>query len=182
MGTYTPKKPAGAAKKKRIVGRGAGSGKGCTAGRGDKGQKSRSGGSIRPGFEGGQMPLYRRIARRGFSNYRFRKRYQIVNVGSLDVFDSGTDITRDALAERGLVKNGEKPVKVLGSGDLATKLNVMVDMVSAGAREKIVAAGGKVEPLADAVGAVSTADAVAPVDAPGTDNSAPPDTDGPEES
>lgn len=139
--------PIGANKKKKRVGRGSSSGLGTTAGRGNKGQQSRSG-KKQPyvGFEGGQMPLYRRIARRGFSNYPFKKIYEIVNVSDLDrKFNDGDTVDRNTLADKGFISHKTKAlVKVLGDGDLSHKLTVKVDKVSAGAKEKIEKAGGTV--------------------------------------
>jgi large subunit ribosomal protein L15 len=136
--------PEGANKRKRIIGRGQGSGRGTTAGKGNKGQKSRSGGKTYIGFEGGQMPLYRRLAHRGFSNYPFKKDYQIVNVGEVDKrFENGGIVTEVSLIKAGLVK-GPKPVKILGDGDVTKKLIVKIAAVSASAKEKIEKAGGTV--------------------------------------
>jgi large subunit ribosomal protein L15 len=151
-------KPVGATKKKKIVGRGAGSGKGSTAGRGTKGQNSRSGGSVRPGFEGGQMPLYRRIARRGFSNYPFKKEYALVKLGDLNVFADGETVDRKSLVAKGLLTSGapalsKVPIKILGNGEISKKLIVNVDKLTAGAKEKIEKAGGKVATQAAAGGA-----------------------------
>jgi large subunit ribosomal protein L15 len=131
-------------KTKKILGRGLGSGHGKTAGRGTKGQGSRAGGSLRPGFEGGQMPLYRRIARRGFSNEPFKTVYQVVNVGDLNRFADGDTVTPETLRARGLARKRGVPVKVLGDGELTRKLVVDVAKVSAAARAKITALGGEV--------------------------------------
>ena len=131
-------------KTKKILGRGLGSGHGKTAGRGTKGQGSRSGGSTRVGFEGGQMPLYRRIARRGFSNAPFKTVYQVVNVGDLNRFADGETVTAASLRERGLARKRDVPVKVLGDGELTRRLVVDVAKVSAAARAKIAALGGEV--------------------------------------
>jgi large subunit ribosomal protein L15 len=136
--------PEGANKKKRIVGRGQGSGRGTTAGRGNKGQQSRSGGKTYLGFEGGQMPLYRRLARRGFSNYPFKKTFQAVNLGELEKrFNDGETVDPATLAARGLAK-GSVPVKILGNGEITKKLSVKVAAISASAKEKIEKAGGSV--------------------------------------
>ncbi len=124
-------------------GRGHGSGNGKTAGKGHKGQKARSG-SPRPGFEGGQMPLYRRIPKRGFTN-RNAKDIVAINVKELEVFDEGSVVTIDDLIERRIIKNPRDGVKILGKGDLTKKLTVQVNAFSAGAREKIEALGGKAE-------------------------------------
>ena len=137
--------PQGANKKKRIVGRGSSSGRGTTAGRGNKGQQSRSGGKTYVGFEGGQMPLYRRIARRGFSNYPYRKEYAVVNLELIAAkFAEGDTVNRESLIEKGLLKKSALFVKILGNGDVDKKLNVCADKVSAGAKEKIEKAGGSV--------------------------------------
>jgi large subunit ribosomal protein L15 len=136
--------PAGANKRKRILGRGQGSGRGTTAGKGNKGQKSRSGGKTYIGFEGGQMPLYRRLARRGFSNYPFKKEWQIVNLGEIEKrYEASETVDSASLFKKGLIK-GSAPVKVLGNGELTRKLSFKVAAVSAGAKEKIEKAGGDV--------------------------------------
>ncbi len=146
MSDYQLHAPEGANKKKRIVGRGQGSGLGTTAGRGNKGQQSRSGGKTYPGFEGGQMPLYRRLPMRGFSNYPFRKEWQIVNIADLVTrFVAGETVDAASLLLRGLIRKPEQLVKLLGNGDIAIALKVSVDAVSAGAKAKIEAAGGTVE-------------------------------------
>ena len=139
-----PRRPAGATRRRKIVGRGPGSGRGSTAGRGTKGQNARSGGGTRPGFEGGQMPLYRRVARRGFSNSRFRIEYAVVNVDALDRFEAGATVSAESLAACGLIKSAAAAVKILGNGTIDRSLEVQVDQVSAGARQKIEAAGGSV--------------------------------------
>ena len=134
-------------KKAARRGRGIGSGPGKTAGRGTKGQKSRSGGGVRPGFEGGQMPLFRRLPKRGFTNI-FRKEYAIVNISSLNVFDDGETVDTQKLIERGLVKKSlatANGVKVLGNGELEKKINLNVERISESAKEKVEAKGGKVE-------------------------------------
>lgn len=137
--------PEGANKKKRIVGRGSSSGRGTTAGRGNKGQQSRSGGKVYVGFEGGQMPLYRRIAKRGFSNYPFRKDYEVLNLSDIEIrYVNGETVNRESLVSKGLLKKGNGLVKVLGDGDLTKKLTVDVDKVSSSAKEKIEKAGGTV--------------------------------------
>lgn len=137
--------PEGANKKKRIVGRGSSSGRGTTAGRGNKGQQSRSGGKTYVGFEGGQMPLYRRIAKRGFSNYWFRKDYEIINLAEIDKrYKDGETVNKESLILKGLLKKASALVKILGDGELAKKLTVDVDKVSASAKEKIEKAGGTV--------------------------------------
>lgn len=137
--------PKGASKKKNIVGRGRSSGSGKTSGKGHKGQKARSGGGVRLGFEGGQMPLYRRVAARGFSNHPFKTEYVVINVSSLEkLFNDGDTVNLDTLVQKGLVKKSETLVKILGEGDLKKKLEVAVPAVSASARVKIEKAGGKV--------------------------------------
>jgi len=137
--------PKGASKKKSIVGRGRSSGSGKTSGKGHKGQKARSGGGVRTGFEGGQMPLYRRVAARGFSNYPFKTEYVVVNVSSLEkLYADGEKVNLETLVQKGLVKKSEKLVKILGVGDLKKKLEVSVPAVSASAKDKIEKAGGSV--------------------------------------
>ena len=139
-------KPApGATKKRKRVGRGPGSGNGKTAGRGHKGQKSRSGYSRRWGFEGGQMPLVRQIPKRGFTNI-FRVGYQVVNLRDLErMFASGDTVTPELLVEKGLIRGGSKPVKVLASGELGKKLTVQAHAFSKNAQATIEAAGGSCE-------------------------------------
>lgn len=134
----------GSRKRKKRVGRGPGSGHGKTSCRGHKGQKSRSGGSIRPGFEGGQMPIHRRLPKRGFTNI-FKKEYVLVNVKDLERFDADSTLDIDALKDAGLVKDVKDGVKLLGDGAISRPLIVKVHKVSKVAREKIEAAGGKVE-------------------------------------
>jgi len=141
---YNLHAPAGANKRKRIVGRGQGSGRGTTSGKGNKGQQARSGGKTYVGFEGGQMPLYRRIAQRGFSNYPFKQEWQIVNLGEIEKrFEAGETVDLATLCKKGLIK-GKAPVKVLGNGTFSKKLSFKVDAVSASAKEKIEKAGGDV--------------------------------------
>ncbi|MCG0276118.1 MAG: 50S ribosomal protein L15 [Thermosediminibacteraceae bacterium] len=134
----------GSRKKPKRVGRGIGSGHGKTSTRGHKGQNSRSGGGVRPGFEGGQMPLVRRIPKRGFTN-KFKKEYAIVNVKALNVFEENTRVTPELLKEKGLIKQIKDGVKILGDGELKVKLEVVAHAFSNSAKEKIEAAGGKVE-------------------------------------
>lgn len=136
----------GAVKKKKIVGRGRGSGHGKTATRGSKGQKSRSGAKIRPWFEGGQMPLQRRVPKRGFHN-PFKKEYAIMNVETLNKFEDGTDVNALLLKEKGILKQIKDGVKILGKGKITKKVNVYVHAISESARKKIEDAGGKVEIL-----------------------------------
>lgn len=144
MDSPSLKAPSGATKKRKIIGRGSSSGHGGTSTRGSKGQKARAGGGVRPGFEGGQMPLFRRIARRGFSNYPFRREYLTVNVGQLEGrYSQGDVVSRASLAEKGLIK-GAGPVKILGQGEPPQGLRFDVDAVSASAREKIAKAGGEI--------------------------------------
>lgn len=136
--------PEGANKRKRIVGRGQGSGRGTTAGKGNKGQQSRSGGKTYLGFEGGQMPLYRRIAHRGFSNYPYKESYQVVNLGEIEKrYEAGETVDVPSLYLKGLVK-GPCPVKILGDGELTKKLTVNIVKVSVAARAKVIKAGGSV--------------------------------------
>ncbi|MCM1321507.1 MAG: 50S ribosomal protein L15 [Bacteroides sp.] len=145
MSDFLLKAPQGANKKKRIVGRGSSSGRGTTAGRGNKGQQSRSGGKVYIGFEGGQMPLYRRIAQRGFSNYPFRKEYAVFNLKDLESkYSDGETVNMESLVLKGLLRKTKLPVKILGDGEISKKLTVSVDKVSASAKEKIEKAGGTV--------------------------------------
>lgn len=134
----------GSAKKAYRVGRGAGSGNGKTAGKGHKGQNARSGGGVRPGFEGGQMPLQRRVPKRGFVNI-FATVYSTVNVSDLERFENGTVVDADVLREAGLIKKLCDGVKVLGNGELTKNLTVKAVAFSASAKEKIEKAGGKAE-------------------------------------
>ncbi len=134
----------GAKHRRRRVGRGPGSGTGKTCGTGVKGQGTRSGKKIRPGFEGGQMPLIQRVPKRGFNN-KFRKDSEIVNLSDLTVFAEGASIDAEALKQRGLIRGSGKPVKLLGDGDAPKNLSVKLARISATAREKIEAAGGSVE-------------------------------------
>ena len=137
--------PAPGSKKASVrVGRGLGSGLGKTSGRGQKGQNSRSGGGTRPGFEGGQKPLYLRLPKRGFTNI-FRKEYVEINVGALERFEAGTVVDAVLLVECGLIKNLRDGIRVLGNGELTKALTVQAAGFSAGAAEKIQAAGGKAE-------------------------------------
>jgi large subunit ribosomal protein L15 len=141
-------KPArGSVRKKKRVGRGPGSGTGKTAGRGENGQKSRSGYSRKVGFEGGQMPLHRRVPKRGFTNAPFRKEFAEVNLGRLEVFEEGTIVTPEVLVKWGIVKRVRDGVKILGKGDLTKALTVHAHRFSAKAKERIAGVGGKVEVL-----------------------------------
>lgn len=139
-------KNAGAQKTRRRIGRGVGSGYHKTAGRGHKGQKSRSGGAIPVWFEGGQMPLQRRLPKRGFKNI-FRTEYEVVNVHQLNQFAEGETVDVEALRANGLVRGKNNPVKILGNGLLSKKITIKVHKFSATAREKIVQAGGQVEEI-----------------------------------
>ncbi len=145
LANLSPQK--GSTKNRKRLGRGPGTGHGKTAGRGHKGFKSRSGSGIKPGFEGGQMPLQRRLPKRGFNNI-FRKEYSIVSLKQLDSFDSGTEINARVLLDAGMIKKGV-PVKVLANGEVTKPLTVKIHKISATAKEKIEAAGGSVE-LVDA--------------------------------
>ena len=141
-------KPAeGSNKEVKRKGRGHGSGNGKTSGRGHKGQKARSGGGTRPGFEGGQMPLYRRLPKRGIKKKTHRNFTEIVsfNVDRLNIFEDGAEVTVDALLEKGIISNPKDGVKVLGNGELKKKLNVKLGSYSAAAKEKIEALGGTAE-------------------------------------
>ena len=133
------------AKNRKRIGRGPGSGNGKTAGKGHKGQNARSGGGVRPGFEGGQLPLYRRLSKRGFNNYNFRTVYATVNVSDLDRFDEGTEVTVELLKNAGLVKRELDGVKVLGNGELTKKLTVKANKFSDTAKQKIENVGGVAE-------------------------------------
>lgn len=134
----------GSAKESKRIGRGHGSGNGKTAGKGHKGQKARAGRGMRPGFEGGQMPLQRRVPKRGFNNI-FAEEYAIINVASLEMFDDGAVVDVTALVEKGIVKDAAKAVKVLGNGKLTKKLTVKGFNFSETAKQKIEAVGGTVE-------------------------------------
>ena len=134
----------GARRKNKRVGRGQGSGLGKTAGRGHKGARSRSGFSRKPGFEGGQMPLHRRLPKRGFTNI-FKTHYTIVSLSDLDKFEEGSVIDNEALVKAGMIRKGDSPVKVLANGEITKSVTVDVDKVSRGAAEKIAAAGGSVK-------------------------------------
>ena len=135
--------PKGSRKNRKRIGRGEGSGSGKTAGKGTKGQNSRSGGGVRPGFEGGQMPLQRRIPKRGFTNI-FKKQYEIVNIKDLKHFQSGEVIDSNTLRKIGLIKR-DKAVKLLAEGEISYPLNIKVNKVSQAAKKKIESAGGEIE-------------------------------------
>jgi len=135
----------GAKHRRRRLGRGESSGLGKTSGKGHKGQKARSGASIRPGFEGGQMPIARRLPKKGFNNAQFKTRYAIVNLATLEAkFSDGDEVNEASLRAAGLVKGVWDGIKVLGNGDLSRKLTVVVDKISAAAKEKVEKAGGSV--------------------------------------
>lgn len=144
MKLHTLKPAEGSRKARKRVGRGHGSGHGKTSGRGHKGQNARSGGGVRPGFEGGQNPIYRRLPKRGFKNPN-RKVYAIVNLKKLDQFAEGTEVTPELLVEKGVVKNLKDGVKILGDGDLSKRLTVKAHKFSRSAEEKITAVGGATE-------------------------------------
>jgi large subunit ribosomal protein L15 len=150
MEAHELKPPAGSRHKRKRVGRGNASGHGTYSGRGMKGQKARSGPGVRLGFEGGQTPLVKRLPhRRGFTNV-FRVEYSPVNVGQLERFEAGTEVTPELLRQVGIIKNLRQPVKVLGEGEISKALTVRVQKFSAAAKEKIEAAGGSVEEVAHA--------------------------------
>jgi large subunit ribosomal protein L15 len=144
MKLHELKNVPGAVHRKKRVGCGEGGGHGKTSGRGGKGQSARSGSSIRPGFEGGQMPLYRKLPHRGFNNYEHRTEIAVLNVGDLASLDvSVTDVNAELLASTGLIRGGEKTVKILGDGELSRALNVTAAKFSASAKAKIEQAGGQ---------------------------------------
>ena len=144
MKLYELSPAEGSTKENFRKGRGAGSGNGKTAGKGHKGQNARSGGGVRPGFEGGQIPLYRRLPKRGFNNV-FAKEYAIVNVCDLNAFEDGAVINAEALLEKRIIRKALDGVKVLGRGELTKKVTVEAAIFSAGAKEKIESVGGKCE-------------------------------------
>ena len=145
MKLHELKPNAGSTASRKRVGRGAGSGLGKTSGKGHKGQNARSGGGVRPGFEGGQLPLFRRLPKRGFSNYEFKTRYATVNVEDLEVFEENTVVTIDLLKEKGLIKKELDGLKILGNGNLTKKLTVRADKFTNSAKTKIENIGGKTE-------------------------------------
>lgn len=147
MKLHTLRPAEGSRKNTKRKGRGTATGQGKTAGRGQDGQKSRSGGGVRIGFEGGQMPLARRMPKRGFSNYPFKKEYAIINVSELNVFEADTVVTPELLLEYGFVSKLKDGIKILGNGEIEKALTVKVNKISKSAAEKITAAGGKVEVL-----------------------------------
>ncbi len=144
MRLHDLKPPAGARQRGKRVGRGTGSGHGKTSGKGEKGQKARSGAHIHPWFEGGQLPLHRRVPKRGFTN-RFRQTYAIVNLKDLERFEQGAKVTPGLLREMGMVKDLRAGLKVLGTGDLSKSLTISAHKFSRQAAEKIIGAGGKIE-------------------------------------
>ena len=135
----------GATTSRKRVGRGTGSGLGKTSGKGHKGQNARSGGGVRPGFEGGQLPLFRRLPKRGFSNARFKTKYATINLSDLNKFEDGAVVTPELLKEMGLIKNGLDGIKVLGKGTLEKKLTVRAHRFSNTAQKAIESLGGKIE-------------------------------------
>ena len=144
MKLHTLSPAEGSTKSNFRKGRGPASGNGKTAGKGHKGQNARSGGGVRPGFEGGQIPLYRKLPKRGFHN-KFATNYAIVNVSALNVFEDGAVVTTEALLEKKIIRKTLDGLKVLGNGELTKKLTVQANVFSATAKEKIEAAGGKTE-------------------------------------
>jgi large subunit ribosomal protein L15 len=145
VGLHNLKPAKGSVRNRKRVGRGPGSGLGKTAGRGEKGQKSRSGFARKPGFEGGQMPLHRRIPKRGFTNAPFRKEFACVNLGRLEVFEAGTIVTPELLVRQGILKQLRDGLKVLADGQLTKALTVHAHRFSGKAQERIAALGGKAE-------------------------------------
>ncbi len=144
MKLHELKNVAGAIHRKKRVGCGEGGGHGKTSGRGGKGQSARSGSSIRPGFEGGQMPLYRKLPHRGFNNYEFRTEIAVLNVGELGLLDAGvTTVNAEILAAAGLIRKGEKTVKILGDGEISRALTITAAKFSGSAKAKIEDAGGQ---------------------------------------
>ena len=145
MKLHELKPQEGSVKESYRKGRGPGSGNGKTAGKGHKGQNARSGGGVRPGFEGGQLPLYRKLPKRGFNNYRFGKKYATINVQSLNKFNDGEVVDSAALIANGIINKAFDGVKILGEGEITKKLTVKAAVFSANAKEKIEAVGGKTE-------------------------------------
>jgi large subunit ribosomal protein L15 len=145
MKLHELEKNIGATKKRKIVGRGRGSGLGKTSGKGHKGQNARSGGGVRTVFEGGQTPLYRRLPKRGFNNARFATVYAVINVSDLNRFENGTVVSPALLKEVGLIKNQLDGIKVLGNGELTKKLTIQANKFSKTAVEKIEKSGSKIE-------------------------------------
>lgn len=147
MDLNTLKPALGSTKKRKRIGRGPGSGHGKTSTKGHKGQKARSGGSIKAGFEGGQMPLQRRLPKRGFTPFT-RVEYSVVNLSQLEVFEVGSVVDATALVSKGLIKSSSDAVKILGNGDISKSLNITANKFSQSARDKIVASGGTCEETA----------------------------------
>ena len=145
MKLHTMYAAEGATKTRKRVGRGTGSGLGKTSGKGHKGQKARSGGGVRPGFEGGQLPLFRRLPKRGFSNAMFKTTYAVLNLSDLNKFEENTTVTPELLKEMGILKNQLDGVKILGNGTLEKKLIVKANQFSKKAQEEIEKLGGKAE-------------------------------------
>ncbi len=145
MKLHELEKNIGAKQKRKIVGRGPGSGLGKTSGKGQKGQNARSGGGVSPVFEGGQLPLYRRLPKRGFSNHEFKVRYATINLGDLNIFEEGTLVTPALLKEVGLVKKQLDGIKILGDGELNKKLTIQAHKFSKSAVEKLEESGSKIE-------------------------------------
>ena len=135
----------GAVKARKVLGRGTSSGTGKTSGKGHKGQNARSGGGVRPGFEGGQLPLYRRLPKRGFSNADFKIRYAVINISDLNLFEEGSTITPELLKELGIIKQQLDGLKILGNGSIDKKLTVRAHKFSDKAKKAIETAGGKAE-------------------------------------
>lgn len=146
MKLHELKSPEGSRKAPKRLGRGTGSGLGRNSGKGEKGQNSRTGGGVRPGFEGGQMPLFRRLPKRGFTN-PFSKEYNAINLDHLNIFENGTEVTEQLLLEKGVISKKLDGVKILGNGTIEKALTVKVSKFSKSASEKIEAAGGKAEVL-----------------------------------
>ncbi len=136
--------PVGSRKARKRLGRGVASGSGKTAGRGSKGHNSRSGGGVRPGFEGGQMPIHRRLPKRGFTNI-FKKKYALINIRDLSIFDSGSTVDETVLIQKGLVKGKYFGIKLLGDGEIKYPLNIKIHKASKKAREQVEAVGGTIE-------------------------------------
>ena len=145
MKLHTIHPAEGATTTKKRVGRGIGSGLGKTSGKGHKGQNARSGGGVRPGFEGGQLPLFRRLPKRGFTNAKFKTEYAVINLSDLNRFEDGAVVTPELLSEMGLLKNQLDGVKVLGNGTLEKKLTVKAHKFSSKAQREIESLGGKIE-------------------------------------
>ena len=145
MKLHTMYAQEGATKTRKRVGRGTGSGLGKTSGKGHKGQNARSGGGVRPGFEGGQLPLFRRLPKRGFTNAMFKTTYAVLNLDDLNKFEENTEITPELLKEMGILKNQLDGVKILGNGTLEKKLTVKANQFSKKAKEEIEKLGGKAE-------------------------------------